>query len=170
MHHILVCSIFVIVVMLTCRSEIQKIIGHTVSDANLSKVASLAQRLSGLQPGDNNAALASESHVNGSSDAVEFGADLVFQVPARFLVDDVVEDDGLLGEENTASSSFHEGWHDHNDFKNHISAAKSRNFNLSWLRNQCDQIVRGSVSQLSSDDLAMAICRVLDSEKPGEEV
>ncbi|GLT55585.1 hypothetical protein SLA2020_286950, partial [Shorea laevis] len=30
--------------------------------------------------------------------------------------------------------------------------------------------VRGSTSQLSRDELAMAICRVLDSDKPGEEI
>lgn len=157
--------------MLECRTELQHLIGHAVSDANLWKVASSAQRLSNLQPIDHNAAFFSEIHENESGDNIEFGADLVFRAPARFLVDGSLEDGELIGAESIApSSSFHEGWYNHIDSTNHHSVVDGRNFNLSWLRDACDRIVGGSISQLSRDDLAMAVCRVLDSEKPGEEV
>ncbi|KAF2312854.1 hypothetical protein GH714_040907 [Hevea brasiliensis] len=151
------------------RSELQKLTGHAVSDANIQRVATLAQRLSSLQPTSPESALVLESHVNGSGSDLEFGADLAFQTPARFLVDVTLEDEE--GEETTGSSSlFQDGWQDHNDCGQNHSADDGGKFNLSWLRDACDQIVRESTSQLSQDDLAMAICRVLDSDKPGEEI
>lgn len=156
--------------MLECRSKMQTLIGHAVSDASVYKVASLAQRLSKLQPSEHNVTLFSESLGNGSSDDFEFGSDLVFRAPARFLVDGSFEDGALMGDESIAPSSFHDGWYDGSDSMDYNSAADGRNFNLSWLRDACDRIVRQSISQLSRDDLAMAICRVLDSDKPGEEV
>lgn len=153
------------------KLELQKLLGHVVSDANLQRVASLAQKLFGLTPIDHGPPLVLEGHVNGSGNDLEFGADLVFQSPARFLVNVSLEDGELLGEESTApSSSFHEGWYEPNETQHYPSAADGGNFNLSWLRDACDQIVRGSTSQLSRDELAMAICRVLDSDKPGEEI
>ncbi|KAK2663355.1 hypothetical protein Ddye_001929 [Dipteronia dyeriana] len=152
------------------KTELQNLIGHAVSDANLQKVASLAQRLSHLQPIDHNAAFVSNNHVNGSCDDREFGADLVFHAPARFLVDGSLEARELIDDDSTASSSsFHEGWYNHSDSTNY-PVVDGRKFNLSWLRDACDRIVRESISQLSGDDLAIAICRVLDSEKPGEEI
>lgn len=156
--------------MLKCRLELQKLIGHTVSDANLRKVASLAQSLYAMQPSNHGVALVSESQANGSGDDLEFGANLVFLAPARFLVDVTLNDGELLGEESAATSLFHDGWYDHGDHARNHSAADGGNFNLSWLRDACDKIVKESTSQLSRDDLAMAICRVLDSDKPGEEV
>ncbi|XVF11809.1 hypothetical protein REPUB_Repub08aG0059500 [Reevesia pubescens] len=153
------------------KVELQKVIGHGVSYANVRKVSSLAQKLSQSQPRESGAMLGSEKHVNGSDDDSEFGADLVFKAPARFLVDVSLEDVELLGEESTApSSSFVEGGYDKNGTINYHDAAGSGNFNLSWLRDSCERIVGGSTSQLSRDDLAMAICRVLDSDKPGEEI
>lgn len=151
-----------------CRSELQKLIGHAVLDANIQRVATLAQRLSSLQPTSHESALVLESHVNGSDRDLEFGADLAFQTPARFLVDITLEDEEDA--ETTGPSLFQDGWHDHNDYGHNHSAADGGKFNLSWLRDACNQIVRESTSQLSQDDLAMAICRVLDSNKPGEEV
>ncbi|XWS51216.1 hypothetical protein CRYUN_Cryun12cG0157800 [Craigia yunnanensis] len=153
------------------KVELQTVIGHGVSYANVRKVSSLAQKLSQSQPRDSGAVLVSEKHVNVSDDNSEFGADLVFTAPARFLVDVSLEDVELLGEESTSpSSSFIEGWYDKNDPINYHDAADRGNFNLSWLRDSCERIVGGSTSQLSRDDLAMAICRVLDSDKPGEEI
>jgi activating signal cointegrator complex subunit 3 len=150
---------------------LQKLIGHAVSDARLQKVAALSQRLYGLQPRNSGAALIVESHVNGTGDDLEFGADLAFQAPARFLVDTSLEDGELLGEESAAPlSMFHDGWYDHGDPGQNHSTTDGGNFDLSWLRDACDQIVGESTSQLSQDDLPMAICRVLDSDKPGEEV
>ncbi|XP_062168571.1 DExH-box ATP-dependent RNA helicase DExH14 [Alnus glutinosa] len=153
------------------KLELQKLLGHVVSDANLQRVASLAQKLFGLTPSDHGPPLVSEGLVNGSGNDLEFGADLVFQSPARFLVNVSLEDGELLGEESTApSSSSHEGWYEPNETRHYPSTADGGNFNLSWLRDACDRIVRGSTSQLSRDELAMAICRVLDSDKPGEEI
>lgn len=153
------------------KSKLQKLIGHAVSDARLQKVAALSQRLYGLQPRNSGAALIVESHVNGSGDDLEFGADLAFQAPARFLVDTSLEDGELLGEESAAPlSMFHDGWYDHGDPGQNHSTTDGGNFDLSWLRDACDQIVGESTSQLSQDDLPMAICRVLDSDKPGEEI
>lgn len=153
------------------KSKLQKLIGHAVSDARLQKVAALSQRLYGLQPRNSGAALIVESHVNGTGDDLEFGADLAFQAPARFLVDTSLEDGELLGEESAAPlSMFHDGWYDHGDPGQNHSTTDGGNFDLSWLRDACDQIVGESTSQLSQDDLPMAICRVLDSDKPGEEI
>lgn len=157
---------------LKCRAELQKVLGHGVSYANVRKVSSLAQKLSQSQSRGSGAMVVSEKHVNGSHDNSEFGADLVFKAPARFLVDVSLEDVELLGEESTSPSSFIEGRYDKNknDSVTYHGAADSGKFNLSWLRNSCERIVGRSTSQLSRDDLAMAICRVLDSDKPGEEV
>lgn len=105
-----------------------------------------------------------ESQVNGKDDGQEFGANLVFHHPARFLVD-VSFEDGEIWEEgtNVTSTSFHGDWHDHNENTNRI-------FDLEWLRDECSRIVNGSTSQLPQDELAMAICRVLESDKAGDEV
>lgn len=156
--------------MLECRSKLRTLIGHAVSDTSMHKVASLAQRLSKLQPSEHNVTLFSESLEDGSSADFEFGSDLVFRAPARFLVDGSFEDGALMGDESTALSSFHDGWYDDSDAMDYNSVADGQNFNLSWLRDACDRIVKQSISQLSQDDLAMAICRVLDLDKPGEEV
>ncbi|XVF54413.1 hypothetical protein PTKIN_Ptkin05aG0178400 [Pterospermum kingtungense] len=152
------------------KAELQKVIGHGVSYANVRKVSYLAQKLSQSQPRDGGAMLVSENHVNGSHDNSEFGADLVFKAPARFLVDVSLDDVELLSEESTSPSPFIEGLYDKNGPMTYHGAADSGKFNLSWLRNSCERIVGRSTSQLSRDDLAMAICRVLDSDKPGEEI
>ncbi|XP_022736597.1 DExH-box ATP-dependent RNA helicase DExH14 isoform X2 [Durio zibethinus] len=153
------------------KEELQKVIGHGVSYANVQKVSSLAQKLSQSQPRDIGVMLVSEKHVSESDDGSEFGADLIFKAPARFLVDVSLEDVELIGEESTPpSSSFVEGWHDKNGPRNYHDTADSGNFNLSWLRDACERIVGECTSQLSREDLAMAICQVLDSDKPGEEI
>lgn len=156
--------------LLICRLELQKLLGHMVTDANLERVASLSQNLFGLVSTDHGSLHDLETHVNGSSNDLEFGADLIFQAPTRFLMDVSLEDGELPGEESFARySSFHEGWFEHNSQHN-PRASNGGNFNLSWLRDACDRIVKECTSQLSRDELAMAICRVLGSDKPGEEV
>lgn len=153
------------------KLELQKLLGHVVSDATLQRVASVAQKLFGLTPSGHGPLLVSQGQVNGSNYSLEFGADLVFQAPSRFVVDVSLEDGELLGEESTAPSSlFHEGGYGSNGLWHDPSATNGLKFNLSWLRDACDGIVRGSTSHLSRDELAMAICLVLDSDKPGEEV
>ncbi|KAK3015088.1 hypothetical protein RJ639_006650 [Escallonia herrerae] len=123
--------------------------------------------LARLQPADHG----QKSQVSGSDDDLEFGADLVFHPPARFLVDVSLEDDELLGEESTAPPPLlDDGWFDHGDSTNTNPAVDDGHFNLIWLRDACDKIVKESSSQLSGDELAMAICRVLDLDKPGDEI
>uniref|UniRef100_A0A803P9U3 RNA helicase n=1 Tax=Cannabis sativa TaxID=3483 RepID=A0A803P9U3_CANSA len=151
------------------KAELQKLIGRAVSDSNLRKSASLAYKLFALQPIDHEKAITLEGSTNESSDNIEFGADLVFQAPARFLVDKSFED--VLAEESSASSSLrHEGWYGRPEFIPEYSVSEEGRFNLTWLRDACDQIIEKSVSQLSRDELAVAICQVLYSDKPGEEI
>ncbi|OWM65237.1 hypothetical protein CDL15_Pgr008827 [Punica granatum] len=154
------------------KVELEKIVGHAVSVAHVQKVASHAQRLSVLQPGDHGIAINSKEQVNGYSSDVEFGADLAFHAPSRFLIDVALEDVDLLGIEASASqslASFHHGWYEDGDSK-YNQLADGRSYDLSWLRDVCDVLARDSSSALSGDELAMTICRVLDSDKPGEEI
>ncbi|KAI3463912.1 hypothetical protein Pfo_020575 [Paulownia fortunei] len=155
--------------ILAKKFELQKLVGHTVAEANTLKVASLAERLSGLQNIEHGTGYLPELVREGSED-LEFGADLVFQPPARFLVDTSLEDAEILMEETSTSSSNHEGWSDYGRSANFHPSAGEGNFDLEWLRDACDKIVRSSTSQLPRDELAMTICRILDSEKPGDEI
>ncbi|XP_055829264.1 DExH-box ATP-dependent RNA helicase DExH14 [Solanum dulcamara] len=153
------------------KLDLQKLVGYGVLDSLLSRVASLAQRLYELQnnhPGIETASLPEVS--NGTTDEAEFGSDLVFRTPSRFLIDVSLEDSDFLVEQESAPSSSHETQYDHGSFSNFRESVSGGKFDLSWLRDACDKIVRGSTSQLPRDELAMAICRVLDSEKPGDEI
>lgn len=151
------------------REELQKLIGNTVSDARLQKVISLAQKLFILQPRDHATALLAEKHVNKGDSSVEFGADLAFREPTRFMVDASLENSDLLGKDIT-TPTFYDRQHVQDHSMNFDLSNERGKLNLSWLRDACDEITRKSTSQLSLDELAMAICRVLHSEKPGEEV
>lgn len=145
------------------RLELQNLVGHAVSDATVKNVASLAWALHSIQPTHQ-----SETYANEVDDGAEFGADLVFNLPARFLVEAALGERGFQDvESNDVHASFFEGWSGVSDTTKNQSARK---FDLSWLRDACGQMVRESNSQLSRDELAMAICRFLDSDKPGEEV
>lgn len=153
---------------MVCRLELQKLIGHAIADAKLRQVASLAQRLSKLQPSIKNSAFSLERNLD-ADEGLEFGDDLAFQAPARFLVDVSLDDGDMIDFKNTVSSAFHKEQYGHTDPTDHF-VIDGEKFNLTWLRDACDKIVRNCNSQLSRDELAMAICRVLNSEKPGEEV
>ncbi|XP_038724943.1 DExH-box ATP-dependent RNA helicase DExH14 isoform X2 [Tripterygium wilfordii] len=153
------------------RLKLQKLIGHAVSDAHLQKVTSLSQMLYGLQPGNCEDGLLSEHREKECWDVSEFGAELHFQTPTRFLVEVSFDDGDLLGSENIQTSSpFHEGFYDPSEHRYNYAAVIEGTYNLSWLRDACSRIVSESNSQLSRDELAMTICRVLDSDKPGEEI
>ncbi|KAK6153447.1 hypothetical protein DH2020_013086 [Rehmannia glutinosa] len=155
--------------ILAKKFELQKLVGHTVLEANILKVASLVERLSGLQNIENGTGYSPELVSEGTED-LEFGADLVFQPPARFLVDISPEDAEILMKETSTSSSNHEEWPDYGRSADFHPSAGEGNFDLEWLRDACDKIVRASTSQLPRDELAMTICRILDSEKPGDEI
>ncbi|KAH1246499.1 DExH-box ATP-dependent RNA helicase DExH14 [Glycine max] len=150
------------------KLELQKLVGRTVTDAKLRQVASLAQRLLNLQPSNKNSAISFERNLDANED-LEFGADLFFQAPARFLVDVSLDDGDMMDFESTVSLEFHKEQYGHNVPTDH-SVVNREKFNLTWLRDACDKIVKNCNSQLSQDELAMAICRVLYSEKPGEEI
>lgn len=79
-----------------CRYELQKLLGHAVSQAKVQKVVNAAQTLSNLQLDNHKSMYSAETQVNGD-DAQEFGANLVFHQPARFLVDASFEDGDLWG-------------------------------------------------------------------------
>lgn len=152
------------------KLELQKILGYSVSDGNVLKVATLAQQLFDLQPTVHVDAAASGLNLSGGSDGLEFGADLDFQSPSRFLADVSHENELFNGEEiMVPSTSLSTSWQGAHNRQDHF-AVDGVHYDLKWLRDVCDQIVRGNVSQLSRDELATAICRVLDSEKPGEEI
>ncbi|QCE13990.1 P-loop containing nucleoside triphosphate hydrolase [Vigna unguiculata] len=150
------------------KFELQKLIGHTLADAKLRQVASLAQRLLNLQPLNKMSAISFESNLNADED-LEFGADLFFQAPARFLVDVSLDEGDMMDFESTVPLEFHNEQYGHTSAADH-SIVDGEKFNLAWIRDACDKIVRNCNSQLSQDELAMAICRVLNSEKPGEEI
>ncbi|KAL2493038.1 U5 small nuclear ribonucleoprotein helicase [Abeliophyllum distichum] len=149
------------------KLELEKLFGDAVSDANLLKVASLAKGLSVLQNIEHGTVSSSESQ-NGNNEDLEFGSDLVFQPPARFLVDLSLEDAEFPIEE-TNTSSCNQEWSEYGDSANFRPDNKGI-FDLEWLRDACDKIFKESTSPLPPDELAMAICRVLDSEKPGDEI
>ncbi|KAG6412853.1 hypothetical protein SASPL_125545 [Salvia splendens] len=149
--------------------ELQKLVGHTVLDANILKVASLVERLSSLQNKVHGFDYLPELTSEGSED-VEFGADLAFQPPARFLVDISIENGEDFLEETGTSSSNHDGWSNNLGSANSHTAVSAGSYDLEWLRDACDRIVSASTSQLPRDELAMTICRILDSEKPGDEI
>ncbi|KAL1337994.1 DExH-box ATP-dependent RNA helicase DExH14 [Arachis hypogaea] len=149
------------------KLELQKLVGHAIADTKLRHVASLAQNLLNLQPSNKCPALSSERNLDDNED-LEFGADFVFQAPTRFLVDVSFDNVDMMDFRSTLPVSFHE-----EQYALTIPTDQSvdaEKFNLTWLREACDKIARNSNSQISRDELAMAICRVLNSEKPGEEI
>ena len=146
----------------------QKLFGYEVPLSKLQRVLSLVKRLFELQKKDDGTVYIPEGQ-DKSADDMEFGADLVFRAPTRFLVDVVLEDSDLFIEEATEIPN-HGAWYELGDSATYIPSASGGNFDLEWLRDACDKIVSESISQLPRDELAMAICRVLDSEKPGDEV
>jgi len=155
-------------VTLVCRLELQNLVGHAIADAKLREVAAIAQKLLNLQPTNTNSAVSLERD-HDVEEGMEFGDDLVFQAPARFLVDVSLDDGDIMDFKNTVSLGFQKEEYSHTDPTDHF-VVEVEKFNLTWLRDACDKIVRNCNPQLSRDELAMAICRVLYSEKPGEEV
>ncbi|CAH9088182.1 unnamed protein product [Cuscuta europaea] len=149
------------------RLDLQKLVGYAISSTTLQKAAYLAQRLSELQH-KNCKTINGQKMQDMSGGNLEFGADLLFQPPTRFLVDASIEDKDLDVVHSNKAIKYQHASHHGNSFDSvHLTGAR---FNLDWLRDACDKIVSESTSQFPRDELAMTICRVLDSEKPGDEI
>lgn len=100
----------------------------------------------------------------------EFGFNITFQAPARFLLDVPLENGvATTGDSYTGSSIFREKHDYYVEATHHLNAAREV-VNLRWLKGACDLIVEGGGSLLTGDELAMALCRVLVSNKAGDEV
>ncbi|PIA63068.1 hypothetical protein AQUCO_00200832v1 [Aquilegia coerulea] len=154
------------------KKELQKRLGYTVYDVNIEKAASLAQRLFTMQPNDQEASVFPESEVDGSGHYMtEFGSEFIFHEPTRFAVDLPI-DDGLFPQDETSvtSTSNHDSWYENYDPPLNQSSVGRGSMDLRWLREVCGQIVQKGGSQLSGDELAMALCQVLDSDKAGDEI
>uniref|UniRef100_A0A1D1YQG8 RNA helicase n=1 Tax=Anthurium amnicola TaxID=1678845 RepID=A0A1D1YQG8_9ARAE len=154
------------------KGELERLVGYSISESHLKKVAMSTWRLFGLQHGDHKASLINENIVDVCEDeTVEFGSDLAFQAPARFIVDMLLENGLPWVDESSISSVLliEEQVNRFESRNNHFSTG-SEIVNLRWLRDACDLIVQGGGSQLSGDELAMALCRVLESNKAGDEI
>ncbi|KAI3929942.1 hypothetical protein MKW98_004096 [Papaver atlanticum] len=154
------------------KEELQKCIGYNVPDIKIQKVASLAQKLFLLQPsGNGDDASVSEVRADvGGENLAEFGSELVFHAPTRFLVDESLKNELLLEEESSMLSSLQGEQYNHIESVPNNFVVDKGKVDLRWLRDECDQIVRQSGSQLPRDELAMALCQVLDSDRAGDEI
>ncbi|CAO2818508.1 unnamed protein product [Amaranthus hypochondriacus] len=148
------------------KSDLQKLLGRAVSDGSLQKVVQLAQRLGSLLPRINTTPKFDE---NLNDHDVEFGFNLDFKPPSRFLLEIPLEEEVLEMENLVPSTSIYNDWSSADTIDNSFGNGGIR-YDLKWLKESCDLIVRGSGSQLSRDELAMTICRILDTDKPGEEI
>ncbi|PKA61162.1 DEAD-box ATP-dependent RNA helicase ISE2, chloroplastic [Apostasia shenzhenica] len=147
------------------REELQELLGYSTPVSCLENVAALAYRLYMLQCDCNgNASICIV--VSDSEDCLEFGSNIAFEVPSRFLVPAHLEKDGTLLCDNFTSKIFHE---EHLKNTHHLGAEKEV-VNLRWLSDACEGIIKGGSSQMSGDDLAMALCQVLSSNKAGDEI
>jgi activating signal cointegrator complex subunit 3 len=102
-------------------------------------------------------------------DTAEFGASFDFKAPSCFVIDVTLDDDLPL--ESGGLRSFEKEQDDACSTSISFSLnAVGGSVNLRWLKDQCDLITRSGGSMLSGDELAMALCRVLRSNKAGDEV
>ncbi|PIA58140.1 hypothetical protein AQUCO_00500228v1 [Aquilegia coerulea] len=151
------------------KKELHKHLGYSVHDVNIQKAASLAQRLFTMQLNDQEASVFPENEVDGSGhNMTEFGSEFIFHEPTRFEVD-VPNEDGFFLEDETSTSN-HNGWYENYDPTLNQSSVGRGSMSLRWLRDVCGQIVQKGGSQLSGDELAMALCQLLHSDKFGDEI
>nr|CAD1837931.1 unnamed protein product [Ananas comosus var. bracteatus] len=153
------------------KDELQRLVGGGIADFNLQKVAFSAQRLFSLQQTAPGNVSSPESVMDGCQDNVgEFGADLPFKAPSRFLVEPI--ENGLsLPDGSYAASTSHGEHYDGNMVSVcHHTTNNRGTVNLRWLKDACDMIVKRGGSLLSGDELAMALSRVLLSNKAGDEI
>ncbi|KAI3955130.1 hypothetical protein MKX01_034159 [Papaver californicum] len=154
------------------KEELQKCIGYNLPDIKIQKAASLAQKLFILQPsGHEDDASVSKVRVDvGGENSTEFGSELVFHAPTRFLIDESLKNELLFEEESSMLSSLQGEQYNHIESVPNNFVVEKGKVDLRWLRDECDHIVRQSGSQLPRDELAMALCQVLDSDRAGDEI
>nr|XP_010936311.1 DExH-box ATP-dependent RNA helicase DExH14 isoform X2 [Elaeis guineensis] len=153
------------------RGELHRLVGYYVPDSSIQKVAVSAQRLFTLQCSSHEAALIQESVIDGAADNnSEFGASILFQSPSRFVMDVPLEDGISLANDCGTTAPFLVEQYDNIVSGHHHSSPEPGTVSLRWLKDACDLIVKRGGSQLSGDELAMALCRVLLSNKAGDEI
>ncbi|KAK3150861.1 hypothetical protein QOZ80_3AG0238710 [Eleusine coracana subsp. coracana] len=154
------------------RNELENLVGYSVQDSILKKIAQLAHKLGSLQR-TNTHELNVHRKAEGAeeNDRSEFGADFDFKPPTRFIVDVPLDEDLLLESGQSSTKSFEKGQYAAFGTSSiHDSAAVKGSMSLRWLQDQCALITRSGGSILSGDELAMALCRVLISNKAGDEI
>jgi activating signal cointegrator complex subunit 3 len=150
---------------------LESVVGYTVQDSIVKKIAQLAQKLGSLQQTSIHGFVHGTVEAAEENDRSEFGADFDFKPPGRFIFDVSLDDDLVLESDGSISKPFEKEQYDAS-FKSsiHDSAAIKASMSLRWLKDQCALITRSGGSMLSGDELAMALCRVLISSKAGDEV
>lgn len=142
--------------------------GYTVQDSVLRKLAQLAQKLGSLLRASSHEFIHRIADDVDENERREFGADFDFKPPARFVIDvslDIPLESAELGSETFLKGQY-DGW---STSATRNSTAVRGSVSLRWLKDQCDLITRSGGS-LSGDELAMTLCRVLISNKAGDEV
>jgi activating signal cointegrator complex subunit 3 len=144
-------------------------VGYSVQDSVSKKLAQLAQKLRSLQRVNIQESVQEDAKGADGDDAAEFGAGFDFKAPSRFVIDVALDDDLPLGSGGLGSYELEQ--RDACGTSTSFSSnAVGGSVNLRWLKDQCDLIATSGGSMLSGDELAMALCRVLRSNKAGDEV
>ncbi|TVU16272.1 hypothetical protein EJB05_39825, partial [Eragrostis curvula] len=125
--------------------ELESLVGCTIQDSVLNKIANSTQKLGSPQRASTHEVVQRRAE---DADRSEFGAHFDFKSPAPFLIDD-----DLPFEIAGLSEPFEKG-----------------QMNLKWLKDQCVLITKGGGSMLSGDELEMALCQVLISDKSNNEI
>lgn len=153
------------------NQEVQRLVGYSIPDSSLQRAASLAQKLFALQHDSHEGATIPAKMIDHPYEKnPEFGSKFNFQAPSRFLLDSS-ENSLMLPDDCCIASSLSFDEQDNHLFSanRHLKADQGI-VNLQWLKDACDLIVEGGSSQLSGDELAIALCRVLLSDKAGDEI
>ncbi|OQU93017.1 hypothetical protein SORBI_3001G457800 [Sorghum bicolor] len=154
---------------LSKRNELESLVGYTVQDSVLKKLSQLSQKLGSLQRASAHESVHRIADDVNENDRTEFGADFDFKPPARFIVD--VSLDVPLESAELGSGPFEKGQYDawSASTTSHSTAVRG-SVSLRWLKDQCALITKSGGSMLSGDELAMTLCRVLLSNKAGDEI
>lgn len=154
------------------KEELQKLVGCPVSDLNLQKVSLFAMNLYSLQFAGHESILTDEKIKDVSdSNLKEFGSDLYFKAPERFTMIASLENISFFSKTSHPDiPKLQDDKFDYVGTKQYHSSSSHRIINLRLLKNACDQIVKDCGSQLSGNELASALCKVLNSDKSGDEI